>query len=736
MAQTTKERPDVAQEEFDNIVNRNFSPEEKSRLKQQANQEESQKSSELDRLAKAESNPNWKTSVSGIPNKLQVNAKSKKGLLAGFGLGGSALILILGSFFNIFAFKIPFTINPFNKNAGSRLERVIKNRTQRSISSYGMQGSKAAVANGAEAKGYKGKVFKNMRDNGFDEYLKQAGVEFRQGEDGGIQLVYRNQLIGTAKSEAQMDKLISENRQISSVFKNEITDNTWRFFQRYDLANKIRERFNIKRFGLKNSQAATVEERKTEMVQKYRQGIYENLLDRFFKSVGCFMGSGCEVKELGGTDPGLEESISKAGENAQINGVKETLQTTATEMAKEPLGSGTPFSTKLLSVILGAAGATVATKAIPIIGWIDLAATIDHVSYNAISNDYLTKVPAYFKSQSYAFMAGAWAGISGQVSAGQMEPEVMDEFANMLNGSEESRAANYIDGHPNSGQPMSESEKVNENQTSLAKETWNTTRFVPGAPGNDYGHVILNAYYETLGEGGLLGLVGDILDPLFAWLTPDFLNEWMIAFLQDHLPKILQIIGWVADPSLVGIPLANAVHAGFTVINETTCREDYGCEKLTPQEAARQAYQEHEQKQAYFASLPLFERLFSTKNDDSLLASTVRKLPSSTSSGVTSLAYSAFSLVKKIPDNLAILAFKKADAQEEQQFTWVDLYGVDPYGGTDASLSQPLAPEMETDDPQCPESNGTFFNNCIASKTALDALNCTVVQCADPTIAP
>lgn len=652
---------------------------------------------------------------------------NKKNALRG-GIAGGVIGIALALFGFLTPFKLPALLQTVTDETGQRVEQITVQRAKvilaRAIlSKFGYSGGVVVTGKGPVSS-----LIATMRTNKFEDKLRAKGIEIIDVKGQGIRLKLNGNYIDngqTLKSErmvlAAFEGRPVTNKLIKDLVKEEIP--TWRWMKRAKFASWLRIKYGISRFGTKKT-TETDKEKKIADIQTDRlEGRYGQYTTNMLGAVGCVMSDpGCPIQDSKRT---LFEKFNdkiRGSAGALTTQLKESLGSQTKEIIQKKT---TSIAAKINEQLEDLMIKKFATKAIPIIGWIDLAATVDNIAYNGLENDFITKIPAYYRSIAYAQMYAEWAGYGDQVKAGEMDSDYMAVLATQLDGAEEAMAFQYISGNGAKGTIVKQ--KINENDASLIKQVWERFKTNPLSAYYRYvNHPVLNAYYNTIGSGGLLGSIGGLfssaISGIISAITPDQLEKYMSDYLSEMLGKLFIAIGLSADPLDTGADLFNDIYAGGEVSFNTYCKESLGCRKLTDEQVGVQnrtiAYERAQQikeKGWLYAA-------FSPDVTGSLTNQLAIALPSSLApqsfnleAGVGQLA----SLITGTPQRLLNAPSTQAGAATG----YINLNGINNYGATAADLALPLAEETISGDP-CPEKAVDDYNGCKVDKTVAEAMLC------------
>lgn len=666
--------------------------------------------------------------------KAASNPGRRRKQLIGAGVGGGALGGLLIALFTLLPLKVPGIMSMVTSQTMQRVEQITEKRAKTIIgrailTKFGTHTGIVITGDGA----FKTLVA-SMRTSGFEKRMAARGLVITQTPDG-VKLTQNGRPLGGGKSlkneQAIIDALEKDNisnKVLKDIVREDIP--SWRWMKRAKFAKWLRIKYGVPRYGLTNSDNPDSEEKKKEMDAERAERAAERTSSNFRSLLSCILSGGCEAVDGEGQASNKEE---EAGETA--NDVDAAADESVEEIKKNGLGDGkeaTKSITKLLTSKLG-------TKAIPVIGWIDLVATLDHFAHEAGDNDYIGKIAAYYKGAAYAAIYAEWSGYSSQVQLGALDPEYAGVLANELNDAEKAQAFQAIMGDASRGEPIET--LVNSDKPSSAKQLYDSILNGPLGFGNKYiGHPLLNAYYETIGGGGFLGWVagglGDLLGSIFSPitgvlgdLTPDSVKELASDTVAKLGPFILKTFGLTIDEFDTGPKLMNNIMGGGVVSSNDYCKE-IGCRKLTSEQAYLQNKTVAMERTADTREKGIFYAMFNTDHPTSLTNQLAFSMPTSVESGVSSVART----ISSVPSRLANFITPRSHADEIVSYE--GLYGVAPYGATASDINQPLAPELMTGD-TCPDVAEGDYNNCAIDLEVAEAMLCEFKpeegECAEDT---
>lgn len=632
---------------------------------------------------------------------------TRRKLAVGGGVGTGVVGAILAGFMMLTG-KIPGIMQMISNEAGQRVEQVTEKRAKMIVGRYILRHSGVGVV--LTGKGPVSTLMASMRTNNFEKKLAAKGLKI-QRSDGGVKLLMHGETLGNGqvlRNETAVVRALESNRisnkMLNDVIKEEIP--SWRWMKRAKFAKWLRIKYGIPRYGIENSNNPDEEARLQEMEEARLRTEYEALATSMGEAASCIMTADCDVEDNDSRPAGLKESgeASAVGESAS-GSVDEVVQANS-----ESPGQG--VTKTLMGTIIDKLG----TKAIPIIGWIDLVATVDHLAYESVENDYFGKIASYYRAQQYARHYGLWSGYGSQVQLGAMDPAFIGVLAKQTEGVEESQAFNMIEGNPERGVPVSN--KINANQPGEISKKLNELQGIVGgydSLGGKATHTVLNLYYQSIGGGGLLGWASEKLGDLIAGVTPDAFTEWAGKLIMKVMGKLFEIMGLDFDPAVKGADWFNAAHGGATWTHNDFCKTEMGCRKLTPTQTALQNSSIAADRELYRQQQGLAYQLFNPENTTSLTTQLAIHTPTS----VASLFPSISRLVSNTPATLLGLTTSKSSAT-----TYVDIHGVDPYGALAEELNQPVDPRAISGEACDDTADGKQLDLCKTDTMVAEAMLC------------
>ena len=720
-------------EQFDNSTTRAESDKKPGRLESYRQKSEDAKA----KLREAE-NADWNDPANGFykpSEKAQArinnwrNWSSRRKLAVGGGAAAGVSGLLI-SMFALLPMKIPGIMSMITDEAGQRVEQVTEHRAKLILARAILRKFDSDLV--VTGKGTFSTLVASMRTSNFEKRLAEKGLKITRDGDGVRLTNIEGKALGGGKvlknEVAIVEALDADqltNRMIKDIVKEDIP--SWRWVKRAKFAKWLRIKYGIPRYGLNNSSETNTDDAIKEMEQERLKSESDQSLKNATDFLNCLSTGGeeCVLTEDGSTkDSTLKDSANTAD-------VSDTLSEASDEAIKETLDNPGEETSKLMTKIISN---KFATKAIPIVGWIDLAATINHLVKEEAQTDFVGKAVAGLKSANYAQLYGNWSGYASQNQLGALRPDYIATLAKQTDGVEQAQAFNMIEGKTKSnatallsttayavspsdipGVPV---DRIDANNPSLIKQKMDSFNSATGGVAGIAGKptsFLLEGWYQTLGEGGIGGFISGWLGGIITNITPDAVTEWAGNLMNKLWQQMLDVFGLDYNPFVSGAKWFNNAHAGATASFNTYAKET-GMRKLSPAQASAQNEQIAQERAAYRAEKGPLYALFSPQETTSLTSQLAIHTPTNTNDALTSLA----SLVTSAPHTLfASLTPKNASAAN----AYVDLYGVDPYGATQADMDAPLTQEFINGD-TCPGVAEGSYDSCKVDNEIASAMIC------------
>lgn len=703
--------------------------------------------------------------------------RHKKAIIGG-GVGGTLVMTFLVSTFFIFpTFRIPSAMSLINNIVGEAAEEIVENRAQRIVIGYLIQKAGGTPGNYVITDSLLGSLWATFQTNRLEEKIfKQTGFRLEKGEGDRIRVTHDGRDLGEVScagfftSTSGKDCVDRVARLMESTPRSQkdvrkmvrLSVPAWKFIKASKMARYIRIKYGIPRYGTPERDKTKTPQENLEMFRKSQIGpVMNNTINRVGSVFGCLLeDKDCESLDRNNNQPidttgkGIlpddVENISKSSEQV-TNTLREAASETADEVAKTGASFTTTLTQKLLASLIGTAGAAAALKTIPIIGWIDLAATIEHAGNKFVAEGYATRVPSLMIALATSTMYAQWQGYADQSAALRMDWLFLGALTKQLSGSGETSALRscaykFATGKtPDPATCVPVESRVNNNVTNPIYEHIN--EFVRVKQWVDP----LEWWYDTIGAGlrAVSSFFSWLANPLTSFLVERFLSlineEFFYEWMQSTVLFILRVAAASVDPLATGFRLWNQIYTGgdaahqdYTAIN-LGGRATSAVHEVGPGAPSQSA--QHSVYTAYsgptlddrldLAALPLGDRLFSLEEPYSLLNTVVRATP--TNIDPAGWVASTINKIASLPSNLFAIFTNRTQASHATPEEKAAIAGVRQYGATAQDLDQDIAAEVRLQtETTCPENNPEeYFNVCQADKEVIGGLMCIYTDCPE-----
>jgi hypothetical protein len=640
-------------------------------------------------------------------------AQQNRNKLAGGGLAGGILAIVIIGFFALLPLKIESMMkNIFEKRISNRIEYYMEKRADSMIEKY-LQSSVGAsdtefersiVATGSPI----ADLYKTWRLNKFETKLENnQGVRFQKGANGGVDVYKDGELVGNLTD--------ADARGAISVAVRSETQ-WFQFYKRLHLRSWMRNAYGVSKWSFfqKKSGKDAASEVKTELVDDAAPVSAEQADE----VLNCIGGGSClddegnpDEAERGGIPEDITQNTGEAADSSvegAANAAENSSQAAAD--AAETQAAGTATS-RILTKILGqdlaeSLGKLFAAAKGPliIITAIDLASRIDHFFWYGEADKVLVNI----HKVEYAAQFAEWLTISDNIKDGTtVSGDEVNNIMQELNGSENSCASKLIYQNQTTncqGLDTGNDKSDNTIQRSIdesahpIEDDYRTlltivAQVAPGSPAAEM-HPVLEAWYVSGGK--VWGLINNVIGAIFSvifhiifTLIPilgTFFN-WLMQNIASLLSKlVLWLIGSAVDGTETGADLMNGIDAGGAVTGMDFAR-NLGAPQISAVAASQLDGEIALQQQAADSQLSIADRLFSTDYTHSLVNTLAFDMPSTPSGAVSdSVNYMASifnSPVQLIQPILNLFSAGQVNADNSAAAS----YGLTDWGYTDAQLN-------------------------------------------------
>ncbi len=445
--------------------------------------------------------------------------------------------------------------------------------------------------------------------------------------------------------------------------------------------------------------------------------------------------TGCDTFKENSPDAEVQTQTTQTTDGA-VQEVTTAVEEGAADAEKEVVKNREKsfFATlleKILAKVIPAAAAETAVKAIPFIGWVDLAASLQHAIGNFFANDLAHAIPVQLKENAYGAIFSSWLGYGDQTRAGKTPLPMLAALSDQVGDINGAATWKYQEGKgTNAGIPVNP--KVGSSTYSEAGNLINGVYNNLGVRLTVRGP--LELWYYTIGKllkligTGAVDGIGFIFNHLgigFSGVLEDiFGKDWQKSFGEFAVKAVMYLFGIAIDPLARGAQLFNILFTGGSVAMNYHCHFYLGCKALTQRQGVIINLQLQQQDDEDLALTPLRDRLFSLNEPRSLTSTLVRAAPTSMKPG--NLIASLFGQVTKLPSSI-LSAFspklRAAELDDVSELTWVQQYGAE-----EDDLNRDVAPALRSqavDTPECPKTDpAKEFNDCQADISVMASLSC------------
>jgi hypothetical protein len=668
--------------------------------------------------------------VAGMLAKTNATAgwagKNKKGLFIGGGISGVLATVLIG----IFAL-LPLKLEAFMKaiygEQGANVEHAIERRAERIFIKYAFQKTLNPEGGIVATGNPLGDLYRTWKVQKFEQHLDEHGVKVEQGaKPGTIRLVVYGEA-GVFDNEDELAKYFDkdlEGKTAQKALKLVIRDYTkwYNVFKRRHVRTWMTNAYNLCVNRVKCWSFFKKDESEKDTKANFDENLAKAENDPAQKAIGD--GIACAIGETekcaDGTPEEKEEITTPDADKAGAEVTDETGKL-VTESAEKAASSG--FSKYLAEKIVTILG----SKAIPVVGWIDLAAHIDDFLYNKRYEQVVKGI----RTVQYAAVFGTWQTIDDQIKDGTTVTGFQVNAAlTALDGLEKSRAFQEVFMGKSAGKDVSKLKTVNPFKDLYDGYSKSPMFLV---------HGVMWAWLHTAGY--LLNLVGDGVGWLLSHIPGvSSVEEWV----GEHLVKLIELIaGPVVGKKEGGEIIGNAIRVGADVVMNDYAHHQLGGKKLKPSEALAVTNLVNEERRN--DGTPLLARLFDTTNPSSLVARLAVTLPSSPMIAARNGFNDMIAYISNPMDWLnhgLQYAYSGASASANAAAeSNVDRYGVEHYGWTDkdafADIDQKQLNDLQlaADKAQadgrsidqirasdCPEVKDGEYNYCMLNLVSIQAL--------------
>jgi hypothetical protein len=470
------------------------------------------------------------------------------------------------------------------------------------------------------------------------------------------------------------------------------------------------------------------------------------------------------VQAVDVSDPEVLASSGLSGEREVSNEaaqdvedqIKDNLSKETEDLTKPTTTKPTEgIMTRVLQRILGEVAGKVLGDLLPVIGWIDVMAQLQHFADTQSDSNIIMESIVKIREYQAASVGAEWLGNADNIKDFKLSLATIVALNSRMIGYREAamvRTLYHLDG---SGVPVgikvgSDGETLSQDLASqfygIDTKTYINIvncKSISDFRGYNIGPCIVHAFlyfwYEIISVH-----YSNFIEPILNILIKTFPQYWLYKAFSEYLPDenffthmaakfltyLLNTLGLLGfDPTASGAPLANSIGTGIDVVYNRYDQTNLGGREITNDPSAALAYKEaNDEYYAEVAALPLKDRLFSTDFSGSLVSRMAVLAPADFSP--KSILAAMFVPVRELSSSFmaAITGRSWADAATAKEINAVD--GVGQFGGDLGEIDAGIPSEIRDQsvdriqDVKCPANADGFFNNCQRYKEVIGAAMC------------
>ncbi len=578
--------------------------------------------------------PGSKSSKGGVGGKLgQMFGRNKKKMIAGGGIGAVLISAILGVI-ALLPLKMESLIQNVIKDEFKRANYAVGERAEVLAVYYLARKANVDIGRNIVTGGPVDLLFGNMAKNDFEKtLLKNHGIKVEAGSARGRIKVtytgpYETKSIDDPLSEyINQDLSSNDSRAFLKAATKEYTRSATKYplvLIRRHIRSWMRNAYGIRKWKLYDGKKG--KEASKFIDGEIRTAAMSSYGDRVGRGLSCILGDKASCPDAAKANPNPNEGRPA---NADGEAARLALNEAISEVAGSEETLTTDAVTKKVSESLLK---QTATKAIPIIGWIDLAARIDDVVWHNIIGQIIADYRAAQYAATFAIFATAAdnqkEGIDGTTKNRASGDEVN---AVMLKVADVHKSADFqrIFFNRAGGQKLPPEKQVNSANAASFTAGYQKEMFI-------FHYGIFVPYLATIGQvvnflgdliGGVLGVIGDALTAVLP-----FLND-VKKFIGEVMMKVFQ---WIFPPVVTGAErdgeLFTAIDTGADVTANDFCKGVLGCVKVSPTAAAEADRRIAINEATEFRQQDLISRITDIQNPNAFGARFLALMPTSVGS--------------------------------------------------------------------------------------------------------
>jgi hypothetical protein len=691
-----------------------------------------------------------------------INRRRK--LLAGGGVGGVVGLVLAISLITP-VYRIPAIMTDIENRVGQEVDHIVEARAERMVIMYLIGKAGGNPTDYVITNSPLESIWRTMQSRKVERQIYERTGIFFEKKGKVVHVLQDGRDLGPGRNYEEVQKIIDRGtiqtkKNFETIIKYSDIFAPIRLHKAKVEANSFKRRFmGGAPYGAPKAvddPAKTAAENATRQVeqlstQEIEQGVAGSI-DELRDGWSCTMDGGDACNTFKEQDPNatVPDPNSDAAQHDRANGssseVKQEIQQAEAEAKTEAVknregGFVSRLIEKLITKITNAAVAKTVSAAIPYIGWIDFAATLQHAFGNVLANDLVRRIPIILKENAYGAIYASWVGYSDQTKAGKMPLAMLAALSKQLGDAGKGQAHHFLYGGKTDGEKISPRVGSDSHSQTLdvMNEVYNNLGFRLTIRGP------LEAWYYTIGQvlkligalgGNIISFILDATGLSTLWkstLVSIFGNDWQTELGKFAVKVVMSLYGATIDPLAKGAAMLNNIFTGAAVALNYHCHFFLGCRALTEQQGVTVGIHLQQKQDQEMAMRPLKERLFSAALPDSLTGSLLRAAPANPKPDT--IISALLGQVARLPATM-LSAFSpkiRATTRADQISQMSQMTGTQWYGATPADLNQDIAPEVRQQlqgQVSCPRTDPTKeFNRCDADTTVITSLKCRWEDC-------
>jgi hypothetical protein len=628
---------------------------------------------------------------------LSFGSKHRKKFIAGGGIAGIILGLIM-SLIGLLPLKLEAIMKNIIGHETARAETYVTRRVDTIIFRYLYQRATGLVASDGfyVGNGIIRTLYGNLSVNNFEKKIwDEKGIKVEKTGPRSVKFTMGDGTSFNANSETELINHLNtdlKGKQARVAIKAIVNDTykPWQFLKRRHIRKYMQNAYNIRRWSIKK-QKDTSDPAKPDLVGSTEADIQSNSIDPAqevtVSSIDCAVGVGeCPDNSKRANPDGTSETRPPAG-SVESNTAEPAAVDSSKQGIRDSYKAMKEASTKALeagiSKLFGTTVTKILFKAVPVVGWMALAADLDKFFWDGSLN----KIGIALHSAQYAGVAATWASLADQMKAGDLTATQINVIMTKLNNVEKSNAIQRISfDNQNGGTLLPDDKRVGSdvaasgqlNPTSWCDWDWgfnNINTLPPTTGSGDFWTFIYRKAAGALGAGPLgfhtpLCALHGILTPIAAFvnfLLGDLLSAVFNAIIDganalasgitgqkvDIMASAQEGIAWLMNqvwqPVVTGretdAALGNAIDAGWDVTANQMCRDSLGCKNISYPLAYAQQSQIIADNRADLSQQNIIARLLNTDYPQSYGSQMLVMLPGTPAGAIDRLSSTSLAMI-------------------------------------------------------------------------------------------